>query len=611
MNIVNSKFRNDIQGFRALAFILVFVFHINSYWLPGGFLGVDVFFVISGYLMTNIIVEGIQNNKFDYYEFLIKRIKRIVPAFYFFLVLTLFASWYFYLYRGILDFRGQIIRTALFISNISFSKGNNYFGSAFNENPLLHTWSLAIEMQFYFILPLLLLLFRKHVVKLLFLIIIVLTIYSSYQIYILDNKTSMYFSLIARFPEFLVGGIFSQIYRKNINLTRNYNNIIALASLMILLASCIFITEKTPFPGFIVLIPCVATAVLLSIENNSVSDFFSNKILVYIGELSYSLYLLHFPILAFIRYRNNFYTLSPLEIFIVCILTFSFAWLSYTLIENKFRHMKNLNFYKKIIPAYLLFFIFCWYVPAFARVKIIPKNYAIPFYGMKSHNVNNVEKFGNLQNKDSILLIGDSHALMLKPFFNEIGIKNGFSFYTLTCDTFAALPGVQIEDVSTLDVPRLEQSQKLIELTQKLVRENKYIFLCINGLKSPKSEYMAIEQLVATLRRNQHLILINTFPILDRSPIRINMSIVRTNPFKFSDSDNSENFERLKKISEKNINVHLYNINKGAIRKRLGFIDDTLAYYNRMHINTFASKKMAVEMNADFMIFFNAVKCLK
>lgn len=604
------QFRNDIQGLRALAFMLVFIFHISGNWLPGGFIGVDVFFVISGYLMTNIIIQNIQNDKFNYFDFILKRIKRIVPAYYFFLILTLFATTYIYLYSDLVVFKDNVVSTALFISNLAFSKGNNYFGSTLNENPLLHTWSLAVEMQFYLIFPFVLLIFKKHTVKFLIFIAVLLTLYSSYEIYILNHKTVMYFSLFARFPEFLIGGIFAQIFKKNINISRFHNNFIAAISLGILLLSCYFISEKTPFPGFLALIPCVAAGTLLSVENNFVSDFFSKKLPVYIGKLSYSLYLWHFPLIALIRYKNDAYHLSISEVIIVCVLSFGLAWLSYTFVENKLRKLTNKNLFILFIPAYGFLFMLCWYLPTISESKKIPDLYSRPYFGVNSHNTNKFEKFGDLKSNDSILLIGDSHALMLKPFLNEMGIKNHFSFKTLTCDTFPAIPGIDVNEVNNDELKFFNQSKTIIEPTAALIKASKIIIISIEGLKRPPSEYKAIQNLSKSLRPNQFLVLINTFPILDRNPTRLNGFFKKRSNIKLSEIDNSANFKKLENIAVKDSHVFLYNLNKGLIRKNFGYIKDTVAYYDRYHINTFASKKMADEMNGDFIRYLNSIRKL-
>jgi hypothetical protein len=227
---------------------------------------------------------------------------------------------------------------------------------------------------------------------------------------------------------------------------------------------------------------------------------------------------------------------------------------------------------------------------------------------MKSHSRIHIEKFGESKRNDSILLIGDSHALMLKPFLNKVGLKNNFSFTTTTGDTFPAIAGINRKEVKTKNLKFYDEMQVRIPVTMKLIQQNRFIFLSIFGLNVPPSEYRAIRTIATNLRRDQHLILINTFPLLDRSPLRINAGYLRKRNYNFSPYDNKDNCRELKSIAEAFANVHFYNLNKGLITKTPGYINDTIAYYDRSHINTFASERMAVEMNDDFMLFFDKIR---
>lgn len=150
------EFRKDIQGLRAIAVLFVFIFHINSSWLPGGFIGVDIFFVISGFLISSIILHKLDNNRFSFKDFYISRIKRIVPAYYFLLLIVAFFGVFFFMTSDINVFRKSFFWSLLFNSNHYFTSLDTYFGASSSENPLLHTWTLAVEMKFYLFLPILL-----------------------------------------------------------------------------------------------------------------------------------------------------------------------------------------------------------------------------------------------------------------------------------------------------------------------------------------------------------------------------------------------------------------------------------------------------------------------
>lgn len=156
------KFRADIQGLRAIAFLSVFIFHLNKAWLPGGFLGVDIFFVISGYLITTITISDMDKGRFTFGNFFKKRLVRIAPAYYALIFGVSLAACLFYLSTDIKTFRDDLSYALIFLSNKIFSRGDSYFGAKLSENALLHTWSLAIEMQFYLILPFILYFVKKR-----------------------------------------------------------------------------------------------------------------------------------------------------------------------------------------------------------------------------------------------------------------------------------------------------------------------------------------------------------------------------------------------------------------------------------------------------------------
>lgn len=202
----SANYRADIQGLRALAVLMVFIFHLNSAYLPGGFIGVDIFFVISGYLISGIILRKKEQGNFRLTDFYMSRFKRIVPAYYFFLTVVLLAGIWIYLPMEIHELRKTGFFAAAFLSNVHLAALDNYFGAQSSENPLLHTWTLAVEMQVYFILPFLLVFLKKKFLKyVLTALIAVLFVYSFIRSTFLFEKDAAYFSLLARMPEFLIG----------------------------------------------------------------------------------------------------------------------------------------------------------------------------------------------------------------------------------------------------------------------------------------------------------------------------------------------------------------------------------------------------------------------
>lgn len=602
------NFRNDIQGLRAVAFFLVFIFHLNKNWLPGGYLGVDLFFVISGYLVTSIIRHNIELDKFSFINFFIKRVKRILPAYLFLLFVVSFSSLYFYLYLDIGTIRGTLFRSAIFISNHIFAGGENYFGAKMSENPLLHTWSLAVEMQFYIILPIILYYFRRNIKFVLIILILLFTLYSSINIFYFDQQNQMYFSLIARIPEFLVGALMSVIFKNRIDFSRQKNNIFALGSSIVFLSCAYFISEDYPFPGYLALIPTFAAGFILVLDNNIITDLLAKKWLVHFGELSFSLYLFHWPIMAIIRYRFDDYFFDFKMIIFICVITYFLAWFSYTFVERKFREQSDSLFFKILIPTYLVFLILCFFMPKIASRNKIPMKFASIGIGAKSHDINFVDKLGDQSKNDSIVLIGDSHALSLKPFFDDIGKRYNFSFYTISRNAYPPISGIDQREIPFEKRKHIETTNALINTAEKLIKNNKIIIVSSIGFDRLPSLSKCLNNLVSQIKPDQKLILIATFPQVDKDPIKLNNGFIKENPYQFTKIESEQNKLLLLNIAKKYSNVFVYDISKSKIFKNAPYINDTIAYFDAKHINEFGALKLSNDLNKDFMIFFQNIK---
>ncbi|MFN1219549.1 acyltransferase family protein [Chryseobacterium kwangjuense] len=602
-------FRNDIQGIRGLAFLLVFIFHLNYNWLPGGFIGVDIFFVISGFLMTSIIIEQKDRSAFSFYDFYLRRLKRIFPAYLFFIIITAAVGFFIYLDRDFWMFQKSVGTSALFISNILFSRGDSYFGSRLEDNPFLHTWSLAIEMQFYLLLPLILIFIkRKYLTAVILLLIIVLTAYTDISMYMTNENSAKYFSLAARMPEFLVGSFFSLRFKNKIDLGKIRNNIISSVSLIVLVLSAFLIDKNTFFPGTIALIPTVATAGLLVIGDNFISDFFAGKIPTYIGETSYSLYLWHWPIIAFIRYRNDDYFLSVNEVLFICILTFVLARFSYSFIENYFRRKDNSKFYRYAGLGFVLLVLLTVFLPKVAVINKIPEVYTSPSFGVKSHDQKRTEVFGDKHSKNNkILLVGDSHALAIKPFLDYIGKRNDFSFTTITTSGLPALRGIKRSEIPSYGMKFYDFSQQFVKITEQSINRNTIILINCSSFIGPKSIYQSVKKMADTLKSGQKMVVFATFPSVDRDPVKINRDFIKKTSRKFKVSVRDDNKAALKQLAATNKNVYFYDLSKSKVFKNAPFYKDTLMYYNRTHINDYGSVTLSKDLEKDFMSFFRPI----
>ncbi len=343
------KYRADIQGLRAIAVLMVLIFHFNRSWLSGGFIGVDIFFVISGFLITKIILSKLEKSNFKLVDFYVSPAQRIVPAYYVAITIAMVVSLAMFTYLDAYYLNLIYYKCVAFVSNITLGRMDTYFAPDMSEIPFLHTWTLAIEMQFYFILPLILMFVKRKYLK--FVLPFLIALLLSYaQYYIIEgSKSSIYFSLLARAPEFLIGSVVALVNKEF------KNNLLAILSFVVLLTASILISEKSDFPGLLSLVPCVATSALILLRNSTISNkLLSHPIMVYIGELSYSIYLWHWIVLALMRYYVIEYTLSASWFILALALIVVLSILSYYFIEKATRKLSRKQFFAFIIPLTIL-----------------------------------------------------------------------------------------------------------------------------------------------------------------------------------------------------------------------------------------------------------------
>lgn len=597
------NYREDIQGLRGLAVIFVFIFHLSLNYLPGGFIGVDMFFVISGFLISKIIFNKINNNNFSLFNFYEGRIKRIVPAYFFMIICVWVAFQFIFTYSEVSKFRSLQFWTTIFWSNFHFPKVDDYFGASSTENPFLHSWTLSVEMQFYFILPILLLLIRRIRPLLITIIIcaIILFLYSSFQIQD-GNKVKMYFSLLSRTPEFLIGVIFGLSKLEDVNFIKRNHSIISIIGLFLLIVSLIFINEESHFPGLMSVIPCLGTAFILITPSSKLNNLLSLKPLVSIGEISYSIYLWHWPVMAFLRYYNQRYYFNLIESFYVIIITIALSLFSYYLIERNLRIRSGLKFY---LPFSILVIVNILMIMIIKPVKYtitpVANGFGFPTFGINSHGnkFKQVETFGDSSVTTSeIVLLGDSHALTLKPFLHVLGKKNGFSYRTITNDSYPVIPG--LNDSLFIDSKKLTQYKFLESKAIDEIKNAKLILIMFS--KDGARWAPAVKSLSESLYNDQKLLIISDYPYLDKNPSRfhsINKADFKNIKFnvKYPKLDSTI----LNLISEKENIIHV-NLHKcDSFFKDTPFINDTLMYYDATHINEYGIRKYEIQAGDLFM----------
>jgi peptidoglycan/LPS O-acetylase OafA/YrhL len=457
-NFSHPKYHANIDGLRAIAVLSVVGFHAYPSDIDGGFIGVDIFFVISGFLISTIVFENLEHNSFNFFEFYSRRIKRIFPA----LIVILIASFgigsLILFTDELLQLARHISAGAGFISNYILWDESGYFGAEARLKPLLHLWSLGIEMQFYIIWPMLVWIAWK--IRLNFLIITLLITAISFALNIFNinsDPIAAFYSPQTRFWELLIGSTIAYIrlFKPKIlkRLTPWNGNPQAFIGMVLVVISIFLIRKESLFPGWWALLPTIGSALIISADSSAWINrvFLSNRLLVWFGLISYPLYLWHWMLLSYGFIENG----GRRDAVICTAIVFTsivFAWLTYEFIEKPIRCADQSKHFTK----YLVFLMLIICILGVSSKKLIPEspyqdtalvklstikgleNNVENLYGEKpcfKHLVKQTATMfvnnGCLEKKDpnrpSILLIGDSHSaslsLGLRPVLDKAKIN--------------------------------------------------------------------------------------------------------------------------------------------------------------------------------------------
>jgi peptidoglycan/LPS O-acetylase OafA/YrhL len=328
-------FRQDINGLRAIAVIAVVLFHFGITGFDGGFSGVDIFFVISGYLMTGIIFSKFEKNRFNLIDFYLARAARIIPALAVLCITLLIFAWFFLPPYEMKQFGKHIFGASTFLSNIIFMKDSGYFDSAADEKWLLHTWSLSVEWQFYILYPLAVIVLRKYfsfATTRLTLVFIAICSYLLSVFFPTELHDAGFYLLPTRAWEMLAGGL---IFAFSLQATKKSKIAIEWAGFLVIAGSIFFINASYAWPGSLAGLPVLGAALII-IAANEKSLLTHNPVSQYIGTISYSLYLWHWPVVVAL----NLFELkeSTWGISLGLAASFVLASLSYYLIERPWRN---------------------------------------------------------------------------------------------------------------------------------------------------------------------------------------------------------------------------------------------------------------------------------
>lgn len=439
------KYRSDIDGLRALAIISVLIFHMFPKFLPGGYVGVDIFFIISGYLIGSTIFNEYEKGNFSFLNFYQRRLIRIIPL----LLVVLFATFllgYFFLLPHEFKSLGRHIGAAsVFGSNFQLLKEKGYFDTASELKPLLHLWSLGIEEQFYLFLPILILFINKVFKRPIIVITSIASCSLIYSFYLTSNNLeAAFFRPESRFWELLIGVLLSRVEKIPSPYLEKQKPYLSVLGIVLCLIAIFSYNNETPFPGFYALIPTLGAALLIySGEKGLINNkIFKLNSLIFVGKISYSLYLWHWVFLSFnqILYQQN----PPRElIFIMVFISVLLSIVTYYFIEKPLKHLTT--FQKKIISIFtILLLIFSYNLGrAVFHLKItqnsLPKE--VKAISLKALDINDMSgtdmipfenwfynKIGDGQ--ENIIVLGDSHTGM---YYSRISkyLKDKNSPYTV------------------------------------------------------------------------------------------------------------------------------------------------------------------------------------
>ncbi|WP_201582659.1 acyltransferase family protein [Psychrobacter jeotgali] len=431
------KFRKDINGLRAIAVIAVVLFHFNATWMPGGFAGVDVFFVISGFLMTGIIFRGIEQDDFSILKFYVARANRIIPALALLCLVLLVFGWF---YLTPFDYRalGKHAASSVgFLSNFVYWSEAGYFDASSHEKWLLHSWSLSVEWQFYIIYPLILVAMRKFMsIKTMKIMLIIGTVIGFIFCAFASYKwvSASYYLLPARAWEMMIGGV---AYLYPWRLPEKRKKIIEWIGIIAIVGSYFLVSAANPWPGYLGLFPVVGAFLILQAQRDD-SFVTGNIVFQKLGSWSYSIYLWHWPIVVAIYY----FSLNDAYIYIGMMLSILLGFLSYKYVEKiRFRsNFSTLFSYFKSVPLYIAgvlgvlgSLVYVQYdklspyrfTPE--QIKIVNQQKKDPREGMCSIVTDGVSAsctYGNGPVK--AIVIGDSHAMAQNiAIGNRASLNNG------------------------------------------------------------------------------------------------------------------------------------------------------------------------------------------
>ncbi|MEZ8582879.1 acyltransferase family protein [Vibrio splendidus] len=451
-----TKFRPEIDGLRAISLFLVIFHHLGYGLFSGGFIGVDVFFVISGFLITSIIRKEITDKTFTLHGFYKRRILRLAPAYFTVIITVTLVAIFVLLPTDLINYFKSVNYANFFLANFfMWSEVGGYFGVGSDFTPLLHLWSLAVEEQFYIFWPLFLIaLYKitKFSYSLLILGVLFLLALAVSEFGANNYLAASYYLMPTRAFELIVGALL--VFIPPVKVSKTYSNLLTALGVFLILWSGLTYTKETPFPGLNALIPCIGAALLIlfTTHTHGIGKLISNKVMLYIGKISYPAYLWHWPLIVI----ANIYLIDITNsiAFVIILATLMLSALTYHFVElpakklskNKLRTIFSLNY---VVPVSCLllahFFIKLNHgYPARFSTEIVIMNEAINSFPHKERGRCNEGPVSEplsesdcilgiaANSKVDVLLIGDSHANHFTGMIDEMAKNANVRGYDIT-----------------------------------------------------------------------------------------------------------------------------------------------------------------------------------
>lgn len=427
-SIAQMKYRAHLDGIRAIAVLAVMIFHTEIGFLPGGYLGVDIFLVISGYLIASIILSGVDEGNFRLSGFYLRRLKRIVPALVLVIAVSISVSFFLLLPDDLVDFTNSALSAGLFVSNFYFLESSDYFDTESSLKPLLHTWSLSVEMQFYAVMPLIVFALYTIKARVSICAVLILSFFVFSLVFGTHHPDASFYMMFTRLWQFLMGSFVFLIEKENRKLPAGpVGELLGLAGLVLVGFSFLYYDDTTPAPDETSLAATVGAALLIYAGQSSriLGQLLMARPLIFIGLISYSSYLWHYPIFVFSRhfFGHEMSEIHWVSAFMASLMLGALTWFVF---ENRYRKKEQARgFFLLALGFFALVFSFYFMVKqtngALWRESV--EHYQsvverlIPNYGLsyKCEGVYNESPDCETSPEPDTVVWGDSFAMHIVP----------------------------------------------------------------------------------------------------------------------------------------------------------------------------------------------------